>query len=81
MAECEKLKACPFYNDKMKEEKGIVTLYKKRYCLGDNSICTRYMVASKLGGSKVPIHLYPNMTDQARSILAEAGTQVAVRQS
>lgn len=72
MAECELLKGCPFFNDKMDPEKGTGAMYKNKYCLGDNSNCARYMVFKKLGREKVPANLYPNMHDRARKILAGA---------
>ena len=72
MAECECLAGCPFYNDKMDSEQGIGAMYKKKYCLGNNTSCARYMVFKKLGREKVPSNLYPNMVDRAEIILAAA---------
>lgn len=71
MADCELLKGCLFFNDKMKEDSGMGAIYKNKYCLGDNSECARYMVASTLGREKVPITLYPNMVEKANAIIAE----------
>ena len=38
MMNCENLKGCPFYNDRMSMEKGLGLLYKKRFCEGDNRL-------------------------------------------
>ena len=72
MAKCECLAGCPFFNDKMKETKGLGAIYKKKYCMGDNSKCARYAVFLKLGKSGVPADLYPNMHERAKDILAES---------
>ena len=69
MADCELLKGCLFFNDKMQMDSGMGVLYKKKYCLADNSECARYIVAKKLGREKVPKSLYPNMLDDAQRLL------------
>lgn len=69
MSECECLVGCPFFNDKMPENDGMGAIYKKKYCLGDNSKCARYMVFKKLGKGKSPDNLYPNMIDKANEII------------
>jgi len=70
MSDCECLKGCPFFNDKIKDTEGMGAIYKKKYCLGDNSECARYMVFKKIGKAGVPANLYPNMHDRAKAILA-----------
>ena len=70
MANCECLNGCPFFNDKMKDTEGIGAIFKRKYCLGNNAECARYMVFKKLGRSRVPSNLYPNMHDQAKQIIA-----------
>jgi hypothetical protein len=70
MADCEILEGCLFFNDKMKDSEGLGALYKKKYCLGDNSECARYMVFRKLGRHAIPANLYPNMIDRANEILS-----------
>jgi hypothetical protein len=70
MSECECLKGCPFFNDKMKDTEGIGARYKEKYCLGNNTDCARYMVFKKLGKQAVPDNLYPNMYERAKNILA-----------
>jgi hypothetical protein len=70
MADCEVLAGCLFFSDKMKDTEGLGAIYKKKYCLGDNSKCARYMVFKKLGRPAVPVNLHPNMIDQANKILS-----------
>jgi hypothetical protein len=48
-------------------------LIKKKYCLGNNLFCARFMVASKLGKEKVPQDLYPEDIDRAEEILEMSG--------
>jgi len=54
----------------MKDMPAAAELLKKRYCLGDNSQCARFMVASRLGKERVPADLFPSQTDRAKEILA-----------
>lgn len=68
---CEKLTACPFYNDKMPMDGGIGKIYKTRYCEGDNSKCARYRVSTEIGKEFVPANLYPNMFERAEKIIEE----------
>ncbi|WDP88477.1 MAG: hypothetical protein HUN04_01455 [Desulfobacter sp.] len=70
MADCELLKGCPFFNDKMKDTEGLGAIYKKKYCLGDNQHCARYIVFKKLGRPSVPANLFPNQIDQAKEIIS-----------
>ena len=70
MAMCENLSKCPFYQGQMSMDSGLGSMYKKRYCEGNRSLCARYMVSSGLGKEYVPSNLYPNMTDKAKEILA-----------
>jgi len=70
MAECECLPGCPFFNDKMEDTHGLGAIYKKKYCLGDNSKCARYMVFRQLGKQNVPVDLFPNMHDRALKIIS-----------
>lgn len=70
MADCELLAGCLFFNDKMKGTEGLASLYKQKYCKGDNSQCARYTVFKKLGRPAVPEDLFPNMMDRAMQIVA-----------
>lgn len=69
---CEYLSACPFYNDRMPMDRGIGLIYKKKYCLGNQEFCARYVVMNELGQSHVSDALYPNMLDMARQIIKNA---------
>jgi hypothetical protein len=69
MADCELLKGCLFFNDKMPMDSGLGALYKKKYCQGENTDCARFMVAKALGREKVPLTLFPNMADEARTMI------------
>ena len=71
MSDCECLKGCIFFNDKMKDVGALGSMYKKRYCLGDNSQCARYMIFKKLGKPAVPTDLYPNQQDRAKQLIAK----------
>lgn len=71
MAECECLKKCPFFNDKMANKPAMASLMKKTYCLDDNSKCARHQVFVKVGSQNVPADLYPSETDRVEAILAK----------
>ncbi len=70
MADCVCLSRCPFFNDRMGQMPATADLMKKRYCLGDQTQCARYMVFSKLGAEKVPLDLYPTQVERAQKVLA-----------
>jgi len=76
MKECECLPICPFFNEKMKDMPTTTSVYKKRYCLGDNSKCARYMIFKALGKEKVPPDLFPNQIEIARKLLKENGIDI-----
>lgn len=71
MAECECLSTCLFFNDKMADKPATSEMLKRRYCLGDNSGCARFIVRQALGANKVPTNLYPNQKDKALEIINE----------
>jgi hypothetical protein len=71
MAECEILSSCPFFGGQIKSVPGVLELYKRKYCKGNNSQCACYMVFKKLGKEKVPPNLFPNMLDKAKKIIEE----------
>ena len=47
------------------------SIYKKKYCEGDKTVCARYMVATTIGPEFVNEHLYPNMKDIAEKLIAD----------
>ncbi|HMM05661.1 MAG TPA: hypothetical protein PKD52_03200 [Clostridiales bacterium] len=69
--QCEKLAACPFYNEKMPIDSGLGAMYRKKYCENDRESCARFMVSSAVGKDYVTNSLYPNMVEQAKQIIAE----------
>ncbi len=71
MAECDLLKTCPFFNDKMANMPSTAELLKKKFCRGDFKNCARYMIAKTLGREKIPPDLFPNDIDKAKKILGK----------
>ncbi len=43
--------------------------YKRKFCLGDNSSCTRFIVSEKLGPIEEIKGLFPNQHDRVKQIL------------
>jgi len=68
MPDCECLMGCPFFNDRMKNLSVVKDMMKKRYCLGDNSQCARYIIFKARGRDAVPPDLIPNQVEIARAI-------------
>lgn len=71
MADCEKLSKCPFYQGKMDINSGLGSMYKKKYCEGDKTICARYIISTELGAEFVTNNIFPNMNDLANKMIAE----------
>ena len=69
MAECICLPGCLFFNDRMDNMPSMTQMYKKKYCLGDNSKCARHMVFEKKGKDYVPKDLYPNQVERTKVLL------------
>lgn len=70
MADCELLKGCIFFTEKMKDMPSTTKILKEKYCRGDNSACARHKVFVALGRENVPHDLFPGMTDKAQAIIA-----------
>lgn len=70
MTECEILRTCIFFHNKMADMPSTAEALKLRYCFTDNSKCARYMVLQALGRGQVPINLYPGQTDKALGLIA-----------
>jgi hypothetical protein len=70
MPDCELLKDCLFFNDKLSNMPGPAELLKDLYCRRDNSACARYMIAQKLGRETIPRDLFPNHVEMAHEIIA-----------
>ena len=69
MAGCEMLERCIFFNDKMANMPTTAAIMKKKYCLGDNTKCARYIVCKAKGREAVPPDLTPAQMDRATDIL------------
>ena len=69
MPDCELLKGCLFFNDKMPDNSGMGVIYKGKYCQGTFTNCARFRVAQALGRPHVPTDLYPNMLDRAQELI------------
>ena len=70
MADCPLIEKCPFFNDRLKGRPGMVALYKRQYCRGDNSACARHMVFRTVGREHVPADLFPNDVSRAKEVIA-----------
>jgi len=62
MADCECLKKCLFFNDKMAKKPVTAEFLKMSYCRGVNGKCARYLVFKKAGSESVPLELDPTQT-------------------
>ncbi|EKD27565.1 MAG: hypothetical protein ACD_79C00672G0002 [uncultured bacterium] len=76
MPECELIKDCPFFNDKIKMGPGVTEAIKNKYCIIDNSACARFMIYKAAGRSKVPFDLFPNNPEVAEKIIKENSKKV-----
>lgn len=70
MANCEMLPECLFFSDKLANMPTIADNLKNIFCLGDNTLCARYLIAKHLGKDKIPFDLFPHNTDRVEIILA-----------
>lgn len=67
MADCLKLKTCPFFGDRMTTFQALAEMMKRRYCLGTPAECARYRVST--AGISVPPDLFPNQEERAVQML------------
>ena len=65
MTDCEFLKKCMFFNDKLKNMPTASGMMKKMYCKWNHAKCARYRIAIALGKSAVPDDMFPG--DQLRA--------------
>ncbi len=70
MANCELIATCIFFNDKMADLPSAADFLKKKFCVGDNSECGRYVVFKALGREKVPKDLFPNDIERAKALIS-----------
>ncbi len=69
MAECICLPGCLFFNDKMENMPSMSSMYKTKYCRGENTKCARYMIFERKGKDYVPKDLFPNQFEKAKELL------------
>ncbi len=69
MSDCECLRRCPFFSNKMARMPTIASFYQAKLCKGGNfQSCARYMVfAAKL---EVPSDLFPDQVERAKTLIA-----------
>ena len=68
MADCEKLRTCPFFIDQMAQMPCVASLMKTTFCHGDKTRCARYQVF--MAGVPVPADLLPNDVGRAQQLLS-----------
>jgi hypothetical protein len=69
MADCPLLASCAFYNDKMADKPALIDMFKRRFCIDNNTSCARWKVATTIGREAVPVDLYPNQENRAMEII------------
>jgi hypothetical protein len=69
MADCELLKTCIFFTDRMAHMPKTTNMVKSKYCRGSSSECARYRVFVALGREKVPSDLFPGQLEDAKEII------------
>ncbi|MBI9049775.1 MAG: hypothetical protein JEZ00_10170 [Anaerolineaceae bacterium] len=72
MSDCECLQDCPFFNEVMMDMPSTADRLKRKYCLGENESCARYMVFKSLGEENVPATLFPMQKVQAEKFINAA---------
>lgn len=67
MAECERLRKCPFFRDRMENMPNVSEVMKRTYCLGDKTLCARYQLGA--AGVAVPGDLFTQDAARMREIM------------
>jgi hypothetical protein len=71
MADCEKLKGCPYFNGFIEiHMPSVAAELKEKFCKGDSSNCARFMVSKALGPDAVPNDLGPEQIILAQKLIA-----------
>lgn len=68
MSECDLIKGCIFFNDKMANRPATADLLKTKYCKDDYNGCARMIVVKAKGRTNVPADLFPNQTARAQEL-------------
>ena len=69
MTDCEFLKKCLFFNDKLENMPKAADMMKETYCQWRYTECARYKIANVLGKSAVPHDVFPSDDRRATKIL------------
>jgi hypothetical protein len=69
MPDCELIKTCIFFNDKMADIPATAEIFKTIYCRGEFNNCARLIIVKALGREKVPLDMYPNQAEKAFDII------------
>ncbi len=69
MSECELIKTCIFFNDKMADMPSTAEIFKNLYCKGEFNNCARMIIVKALGRGNVPPDLFPNQAEKALEIV------------
>ncbi|GAM09026.1 hypothetical protein OR1_01300 [Geobacter sp. OR-1] len=69
MSECELIKTCIFFNDKMADMPSTAEIFKNLYCKGEFNNCARMIIVKALGRGNVPPDLFPNQAEKALEII------------
>ena len=69
--DCEFLKECMFFNDKLKNMPKASDVMKKMYCKWHYTKCARYKIASTLGKSALPEDMFPGDHGRATEMLLQ----------
>ena len=72
MAECELIKKCPFFINKIAGDSEKVSEMKEKYCKTNNLNCARFMIATALGSEAVPPDLAPDEKIKAYEIISSS---------
>ena len=67
--ECRFLISCPFFLGKMENMPSTAKIYRRKYCLGDNRTCARFLAYKKFGEGNVPKDLFPNQYKRLQRII------------
>ena len=67
---CTSTGACSLFYARLAARPAMAFLMRRRYCLGDNSKCARFLVAKSLGRFAAPDDLFPSEVERARAIIA-----------
>jgi hypothetical protein len=71
MGNCEQLPTCAFYNEKLKDLPGLSEGLKRLYCWNETPNCARFMVLKAIGREKIPLDLFPNELERAKTIISQ----------